>query len=170
MRSSSTRSRQRVLAVTVKTMSAMRLMTWRAGRRTCRRGGESHSRLPATDFILDELGHLGDRADLVEHQHRFVRRRAGRSAPPRRHRQCGSTCELPIVRIVVVLQFCSWSACRITGRRARVDRFGCSQLGHLEQHVQEVASEAEIVVGIDVGAADAVAGPGGDARHLRDRW
>ena len=30
------------------------------------------------------------------------------------------------------------------------------QLGHLEQHVQEVASEAEVVVGLDVWAPDAV--------------
>ena len=44
------------------------------------------------------------------------------------------------------------------------------QLGHLEQHVQEVAGEAQVVVGIDVGAADAVAvGVGGDGRHLRDQ-
>ena len=40
-------------------------------------------------------------------------------------------------------------------------------LGHLEQHVQEVAGEAEVVVGVDVGAAHAVAvGEGGDRRHL----
>jgi hypothetical protein len=44
------------------------------------------------------------------------------------------------------------------------------QLGHLEQHVQEVAGEAQIVVGIDVGPADAVTvRPCGDARHLGDQ-
>ena len=44
------------------------------------------------------------------------------------------------------------------------------QLGHLEQHVQEIAGEAQIVVGIDVRPADAVAKrPRGDARHLGDR-
>ena len=44
------------------------------------------------------------------------------------------------------------------------------QLRHPEQHVQEVAGEAQIVVGVDVGAADAVAvGVGADARHLRDQ-
>ena len=43
------------------------------------------------------------------------------------------------------------------------------QLRHPEQHVQEVAGEAEVVVGIDVGAADAVAvGVGGNRRNLRD--
>ena len=43
-------------------------------------------------------------------------------------------------------------------------------LGHLEQHVQEVAGEAEVVVGIDVGPADAVAiGEGGDGRRFRDQ-
>ena len=42
--------------------------------------------------------------------------------------------------------------------------------GHLEQHVQEVAGEAEVVVRIDVRAADDVAeGVGGDARHLGDQ-
>ena len=41
---------------------------------------------------------------------------------------------------------------------------------HLEQHVQEVAGEAEVVVRVDVRPADAVAvGVGGDARHLRDQ-
>jgi hypothetical protein len=43
------------------------------------------------------------------------------------------------------------------------------QLRHPEQHVQEVAGEAEVVVGIDVGPSDAVAvGVGGDRRDLRD--
>ena len=55
--------------------------------------------------------------------------------------------------------------------RTRQHRIGLVlQLGHLEQHVQEVAGEAQIVVGIDVGPADAVAErPRGNARHLRDR-
>ena len=44
------------------------------------------------------------------------------------------------------------------------------QLRHPEQHVQEVAGEAQIVVGIDVGPADAVAvRVGGDRRHLGDQ-
>ena len=44
------------------------------------------------------------------------------------------------------------------------------QLRHPEQHVQEIAGEAEIVVGIDVGAADAVAvRVGADARDLGDQ-
>ncbi len=43
-------------------------------------------------------------------------------------------------------------------------------LGHLEHHVQEVAGEAEVVVRVDVGPADAVTVRiGGDARHLRDQ-
>ncbi len=43
------------------------------------------------------------------------------------------------------------------------------ELRHPEQHVQEVAGEAEVVVGIVVGAADAVAiGVGGNRRNLRD--
>jgi hypothetical protein len=43
------------------------------------------------------------------------------------------------------------------------------QLGHLEQHVQEVAGEAQVVVRVDVRPADAVAvGPRRDARHLGD--
>ena len=44
------------------------------------------------------------------------------------------------------------------------------QLGHLEQHVQEVAGEAEVVVRIHVRPADAVAvRVGGDARHFGDQ-
>jgi hypothetical protein len=44
------------------------------------------------------------------------------------------------------------------------------ELGHLEEHVQEVAREAEVVVRVDVRAADAVTvRVGGDARDLRDQ-
>jgi hypothetical protein len=44
------------------------------------------------------------------------------------------------------------------------------QLGHPEQHVQEVAGEAQVVVRIDVGPADAVpVGVGRDAGDLRDQ-
>jgi hypothetical protein len=55
---------------------------------------------------------------------------------------------LPIVRIVVVLQFCSWSAWRMkrtsSAREHRVRLV--FHLGHSEQHVQEVAGEAQVVV------------------------
>ena len=45
-----------------------------------------------------------------------------------------------------------------------------ARLGHLEQHVQEVARVAELVVGQHVGAADGVPERvGGDARHLGDQ-
>ena len=43
-------------------------------------------------------------------------------------------------------------------------------LGHLEQHVQEVAGKAEVIVGIDVRPADAVAiRVGGNGRSLGDQ-
>jgi hypothetical protein len=109
-------------------------------------------------------------------QHRLVGAAVQRAVERRRragHRRVRIDMRAPIVRIVVVLQFCSWSAWRMNRHveRARQHRVRLVlQLGHLEQHVQEVAGEAEVVVGIDVGAADAVAvGPGGDARHLGDQ-
>jgi hypothetical protein len=60
---------------------------------------------------LDERREVGDRPDLVQHlQHRLVGaavQRAVEAAAAPARAEYGSACELPIVRIVVVLQFCS---------------------------------------------------------------
>ena len=134
-----------------------------------------HAVVARFDF-LDELRNLRHRPDLVQHpQHRFVgaavqrtvqrRRRAGQGrvrvhmrAADRPHRRRAA------VLLVVGVQD------EQDIQRPRQHRVGLIlQLGHLEQHVQEVAGEAEVVVGGVVGTADAVAeGVGGDARDLRD--
>ena len=64
----------------------------------------------------------------------------------------GSTCELPTPRMALAEQFCSWSACRMkstSSARSSVGFGAILRLGGLEQHVQEIARVAELVVGID---------------------
>ena len=75
-----------------------------------------------------------------------------------------------MLRIALVPQFCSWSACRMNRHVERVlehtIRF-VLQLGHLEHHVEEVAGVAQIVVGIVVRHPDAVPiRERGKRRHL----
>jgi len=74
----------------------------------------------------------------------------------------GSTRELPTARTALVEQFCSWSALD--------DRVGLVLAGHLEQHCQEVAGIAEVVVRVDQRqTAQVTVGEGGERRQLADQ-
>ncbi len=120
---------------------------------------------------------LFDRADLVEHlQHGFVGAAVQRAVERRRrpgHRRVGIDVGAAdaahragrAVLLVVGVQD-EQDVERALERRVRL----VLHLGHLEQHVQEVAGEAEVVVGVDVGPPHAVAvGEGGDGRDLGDQ-
>ena len=121
-------------------------------------------------------GNVLHRADLGQHpQHRFVGAAVQRTVE--RRRRAGHRRIRIDVRAADAAHRVGAAVLLVIGvqdeqhvERAlehRVDLI--LQLGHPEQHVQEVAGEAEIVVGIDVGTADAVAvGVGGDRRHLGD--
>ena len=140
---------------------------------------ESHQPVVAFARLhaLDELRHFVHRSDLVQHsQDGFVRPAVERSVerrrrPSERRVRIGvRASDRPHRRRRTVLLVIG------VEDEQHVERAGehrvrlILQLGHLEQHVQEVAAETEIVVRIDVRAADAVAvGPRSDARHLGDQ-
>ena len=138
---------------------------------------ESHQPAVAALDPLDELRDVVDRADLLQHpQHGFVRAAVQRTVE--RRGGAGQRRVRIDVRAADVAHRARRAVLLVIGvqdeqhverpleRRVRL----VLQLGHLEQHVQEVAGEAQVVVGIDVRAADAVAvGIGGNRRHLRDQ-
>ena len=120
---------------------------------------------------------LVDRADFLQHaQHRFVgaavqraverRRRAGQRRVRIDVRAADAAHRAGRAVLLVVGVQDEQHVERALERRVRL----VLHLGHLEQHVQEVAGEAEVVVGVDVGPADAVAiGVGGNGRRLGDQ-
>ena len=138
---------------------------------------EAHQPSFAALDPLDEGRNVGDRANLVEHpEHRLVRAAVQRAVQRRRrarHRGVGVGVRAAdhahrrgaAVLLVIRVQDEEHLE-RPLQRRADL----VFELGHLEQHVQEVAGEAQVVVGVDVGAADAVAVcVRRDGGHLRDQ-
>ena len=140
---------------------------------------ESHeARVRLAGFhLLDEVGHLADRSDLVQHpQHRFVG--AAVQRPVERRGSSGQRRIRVHVRAADVAHRARAAVLLVIGvqdeqhvERPREHRIRLVFFRrHLEQHVQEVAGEAQIVVGVDVRPADDVPkGVGGDARHLGDQ-
>ena len=64
---------------------------------------------------------------------------------------------LPTMRTVEVVQFCSWSACRMSSRLSARSSTGVHlvRLGrHREHHVQEVRAVGEVVLRVDERLAD----------------
>ena len=137
---------------------------------------EAHQPAVASLDPRDERRHVLDGADLLEHaQHRFVGSPMER--PPERGSRAGNRRIRVHVRAADDAHRGGAAVLLVVGVQdeEHVERAlenGVRlvlQLGHLEQHVQEVAREAQVVVGIDVVAADAVAvRVARDARDLCD--
>ena len=138
---------------------------------------ESHQPPFARLHALDEAGHVVDVPDLVQHaQHRLVRAAVQRSV--QRGRRAGHRRVRVHLRAADRAHRAGAAVLLVIGvqdeehvERALQHRVHLVlQLGHPEQHVQEVAGEAELVVWLVVGPADAVAvGVGGNRRDFRDQ-
>ena len=137
---------------------------------------ESHQAAFARFHPLDEPRDAVDRADLLQHaQHRFVGAAVQRTVERRRrarHRRIRIDVRAAdaahgaraAVLLVVSVQD-EEDVERALEHRAHL----VFELGPLEQHVQEVAREAQLIVRIHVRPADAVAiGIRGNRRHLGD--
>ena len=85
----------------------------------------------------------------------------------------GSTCELPTPRMAVEEQFCSWSACRMNRMSSARSSVGFGRyfsFGGAEQHIQEIAAVAQVVVRIGERHAEAVpVRERRERRHLADQ-
>ena len=138
---------------------------------------EAHQAAFAGLDLLDEGGDVVDAADFLQHaQHRFVGAAVQRAVE--RRGRAGHRRERIDVRAADRAHRAGRAVLLVIGVQdeQHVERAlellvrRVLHLGHLEQHVQEVAGEAQVVVGIDVRAAGAVAiGKGGDGRRLRDQ-
>ena len=137
---------------------------------------EAHQPAVASLHSRDERGHVLEGADLLEHaQDGFVGAAVQRS-PERRGRSRNRRIRVDVraaddshrggaaILLVIGVQD-EEHVERALENGVRL----VLQLGHLEQHVQEVAGEAQVVVGIHVVAPDAVAiRVASDARDLRN--
>ena len=101
---------------------------------------EAHQLAVSRFDLLDVAGHAFLGADLVEHaQHFFVRAAVQRSGKRRDGRCRGGVrdrrTELPTARMVLVLQFCSWSACRMNSTSSACASTGLAlNLGSVRRH------------------------------------
>ena len=137
---------------------------------------EAHEPAFAPLHARDEVGDLLDRPDFLQHpEDGFVRsaverpvKRGGRTGERRirvglRAADAAHRARAAILLVVGVQD--EQDVERALEHRARL----VLELRHLEQHVQEVARKAQVVVGVDVRPADAVTiRVGGNRRHLGD--
>ena len=137
----------------------------------------------ALQAALALLHRLDEVRDVLDHRSRSAsaalprsrRRGAARRGRPGRRGEAstGRRGLEPTTRIVVVEQFCSWSACRMNSTSIACASSGSASKrgsGDLVHHREEVLGEDERVVRVDERHAEAEAvGRGGDRRHLGDQ-
>ena len=138
---------------------------------------KAHQPAFAALHARDEVGHVGGRSDFLQHaQHGLVRAAVQRPVEGRGRagdrrvgvgvRAADAAHDAGAAVLLVIRVQDEQDVERALEHRMRM----VLELGQLEQHVQEVAREAQIVVRVDVRQAHAVPERvGRDARHLRDQ-